>query len=162
MAEILDVNQMLNYAYEPKRAFRWIVEIDGMDAFLAQTIGRPQANGEETIVPYMNSQQKFAGKMKPNDLEIKFVDAIAPSQTQKAWEWARLIFEPETGRAGYKAQYAKTVVLKLLSPTGEVVEKWKLINAWPKAVKPDDLDYSTEAVLNVSMTLAYDRALLLF
>lgn len=162
MAEILDVNQMLNNAYEPKRAFRWIVEIEGMDAFLAQTVGRPNMSGEATEVPYMNSQQYFAGKMKPQDLAIKFIDAIAPSQTQKAWEWVRLIFEPETGRAGYKAQYAKTVTLKLLSPVGEVVEKWKLINAWPKAVKPDDLDYGSENVLNVELTLQFDRALLLF
>jgi hypothetical protein len=162
MAEIIDVNQMLNNAYEPKRAFRWIIEIDGMDSFLAQSSGRPQLANTEIEVPYLNSQQYFAGKNKPQDMELVFTDAIAPSQTQKAWEWARLIFEPETGRSGYKAQYAKTVTLKLLSPPGEVVEKWKLINAWPKAVKPSALDYKTEDVLNVGITLKYDRALQLF
>lgn len=157
--EILDINQMLNQNYEPMRKNRWIIEIDGMDSWLAITTGRPQKQGEATEVPFLNGQQYFAGKMKPQPITVKFIDAIAPSQSQKAWEWARLIFEEETGRAGYKAQYAKTVVLKLLSPPGEVVHKWKLINAWPKAVNPDELDYGSEEVMNVDIELQYDRAI---
>lgn len=153
---------MLNNSYEPMRQNRWIIEIDGMDSFLAVTSGRPQKQGSEVEAPYLNGQQFFAGKMKPQPITVKFIDAISPSQTQKAWEWARLIYEEETGRAGYKAQYAKTVILKLLSGVGEVVQKWKLVNAWPKSVNPDDLDYGAEDLLHVEIELQYDRAIQIF
>jgi hypothetical protein len=34
MAEVLEVQDMLANTYEPKRKFRWILQIEGIDAFL--------------------------------------------------------------------------------------------------------------------------------
>ena len=33
MAEVLEVNQMLADSFEPKRKFRWVLAINGIDAF---------------------------------------------------------------------------------------------------------------------------------
>ena len=51
MADTLQVTggaaSMLANKFEPKRRFRWIIEIEGIDAFLAKTTSRPQYEFEE-------------------------------------------------------------------------------------------------------------------
>jgi len=67
MAEILEVNQMLADTFEPLRKFRWILAIDGIDAFTAKTASRPQIVFDETIIDYINQKRYLArkGNAKP-------------------------------------------------------------------------------------------------
>jgi len=162
MAEILAAQQLLAQSFEPKRDYRWIIEIDGMDTFLAQTAGRPKVSVEESEHNFINSVQYFAGKARPEPLDISFIDAIAPSQAQKAFEWMRLIYEFETGLAHGKDVYGKTMMLKMLGPEGEVVEKWRLENAWPTNYDPSDLDYNSSEFSTVNLSLRFDRPIQLY
>jgi hypothetical protein len=162
MAEVVDVNQFLSQVFQPKLTFQWIVAVDGMDSFLAESIDRPKFDVNEIESGFFNSTQWFAGKVKPSTIQMRFKDAIAPSQTQKAMEWLRLIYEAETGRAGYKALYTKDITLKGLSPTGEVVEKWQLKNCWVKNLSPSSFDYNSEDKMMVDLEIRFDNAILVF
>ena len=42
MAESLSVQDMLPNKFEPKRKFRWVFAIEGIDAFLMKGAARPQ------------------------------------------------------------------------------------------------------------------------
>ena len=42
----------------------------------------------------------------------------------------------------------------------DVVETWTLINPWIKDVNFGDLDYSTEDMVNITLTVRYDYATL--
>ena len=42
MAETLSVAEMLPNKFEPKRKFRWVFAIEGIDAFLMKSAARPQ------------------------------------------------------------------------------------------------------------------------
>ena len=44
MAETLSVTDMLPNKFEPKRKFRWVFAIEGIDAFLMKTANRPTIN----------------------------------------------------------------------------------------------------------------------
>ena len=57
MPEILEVGQMLANTYEPKRKFRWLLQIDGVDAFVLKTAARPQITFEETVIDYINTKR---------------------------------------------------------------------------------------------------------
>lgn len=162
MAEVLEIGKMLSETYEPLRAFRWIVEIDGIDSFLAESISRPKDDVEEVESRYINTVQFFAGRMTPQPIDFQLKESIAPSQAQKVKEWVRAVHEYETGRSGYKAMYTRDVVIKMLSPTGEVVQQWKLINAWPQNFNPSDLSYMDNDISRINLTIRYDRSLLLF
>ena len=162
MAEVLELGRSLAQAFEPKRAFRWIVEIEGIDTFLAESMSRPKFDVDETESRYINTVAYYAGRVTPQTLPLALKDAIAPSQTQKCTEWMRAVYEQETGRAGYKVMYSKTVTIKMLSPTLEVVEKWDLENAWPVNIDPSDLTYMDSDLARVTLTLRFDRALLRF
>jgi hypothetical protein len=41
MAETLSVTDMLPNRFEPKRQHRWVLAIEGVDAFLLKTAARP-------------------------------------------------------------------------------------------------------------------------
>jgi hypothetical protein len=162
MAEILEVQNMLADTFEPKRKFRWILAIDGIDAFTAKTASRPQMVFDETTIDYINQKRFLAGKMTPQPLNIALYDPIIPSASQKVMEWVRLCYESVTGRAGYAQFYKKTINLKLLDPVGAIVEDWEIQGAWVQDANFGDLDYSVSDPTEIAMVLRFDNAVLLY
>ena len=61
MAETLSVSDMLPNKFEPKRKFRWVFAVEGIDAFLMKTAARPTINTGEMEISYMNSTRYVAG-----------------------------------------------------------------------------------------------------
>jgi len=159
MAEILETNTMLANSYEPKRKFRWTMEIDGIDAFTLKTGARPQMTFEETVIDYINTKRYVAGKMAYSPLNITLQDPIAPSAAQKAMNWVRLSYEVATGRAGYASMYKKDFSLKMLDPQGAVIEQWDIKGAWVQDLNAGDLDYASSDNAEISLVIRYDSAL---
>jgi hypothetical protein len=162
MAEVLEVGQLLANTYEPKRKFRWILEIDGVDAFVMKTAARPQATFEETVIDYINAKRWIAGKQAWNPIAVTLHDPIAPSAAQSVMDWMRLNYENLTGRMGYASIYKKDITLKLLDPQGAVVELWDLKGAWPMDLNWGDLDYASSDNLEISLSIRFDNAILQF
>ncbi|HEU5115409.1 MAG TPA: hypothetical protein VFT74_01895, partial [Isosphaeraceae bacterium] len=90
MPETLDTTSLLQTLYEPKRKFRWFLQIDGIDAFTLKTAARPQATFEETVIDFINTKRYLSGKMAWNPIQITTHDPIAPSAAQKVMDWVRL------------------------------------------------------------------------
>lgn len=156
MAEILDVNTLLASNYEPKRKFRWIFEIDGIDAFTLKTGARPQLTFEETVIDWLNTKRYLAGKQSYSPLNITLNDPIAPSAAQKTMNWVRLAYEVQTGRMGYKSFYAKDFVLKMLDPQGAVIEQWDFKGGWVQDANWDELDMASSDITEVKLVIRYD------
>lgn len=160
MAEILDVNQLLANNFEPKRKFRWLLQIDGIDAFVMKTAARPQMTFEETVIDYVNTKRYLSGKGAWNPIAVTMHDPVAPSAAMKIMDWLRLNYEPLTGRMGYAAIYKKDITLKLLDPQGTVVELWDIRGAWPQDVNFGDLDFASSDAAEITFTLRFDNATL--
>jgi hypothetical protein len=160
MAETLETRDMLANTFEPKRKFRWIMAIDGIDAFTLKTAARPQATFEETTIDWLNAKRYLSGKMAWNPIAITTHDPIAPSAAQKIMDWVRLNYEPLNGRMGYAEFYKKNIQLKVLDPQGTVVELWDITGAWPMDVNFGDLDMSSSDPVEITFTLRFDNATL--
>ena len=150
---------LLANAYEPKRKFRWILAIDGIDAYTLKTAARPSLTFDETVIDWINAKRYLAGKQTWNSIQVTTHDPIAPSAAQKVMNWVRLVYEPLTGRMGYATYYKKDVTLKLLDPQGTVVEWWDIKGAWPQDVNFGELDMSTSDPVEISFTLRFDNAI---
>ena len=159
MAETLNVNQLLANPYEPKRKYRWLLQIDGVDAFVMKTAARPSFTLDETVIDYINTKRYVAGKQTWNPLNITLHDPIAPSAAQEVMDWARICYEPLTGRAGYASYYKKNITLKLLDPQGTVIELWDIQGAWLQDVNFGDLDYASSDNVEIAATLRFDNAI---
>jgi len=160
MAETLSVTTMLANKYEPKRKFRWILQIEGIDAFLLKTAARPQYTFEETVIDWVNTKRYLAGKMAFNELSIELHDAIAPSGAQQVMEWIRLAHESVSGRGGYADFYKRDIQLKMLDPVGTVVELWDIKGAWVRESNFNELAYDNNDTASISLTVRYDNAVL--
>lgn len=162
MPEVLQTAQLLANNFEPKRKFRWFLQIDGIDAFVLKTAARPQATFDETMIDYINAKRWIAGKMTWSPIAITMHDPIAPSAAQKIMDWLRLNYEEVTGAMGYASFYKKNISLKLLDPQGAVVELWDIQGAWPQDVNWGELDYASSDNAEIAFTLRFDHATLQF
>jgi len=162
MAEVLEVSQLFGELYEPQRQFRWVMSIDGIEAFMLKTATRPQMAFEDTVIDFINVKRYVAGKATWEPLTLTLNASIIPSAAQKVMEWVRLAFESDTGRMGYKQFYQKTFSLKMLDPAGAVCEEWSIDNAWIQSFNMGELDYSVSDLVNITLTIRFDSANLLF
>jgi len=162
MADTLSVSEMLPNKFEPKRKFRWVFAIEGIDAFLMKTAARPTINTGEVEVPFLNSTRYLAGKTKFDAVSVTLYDPIAPSGAQQVMEWVRTHFESVSGRAGYADFYKRDCQLKLLDPVGTVVELWDMKGCFLTAAAFGDLDYGTEDPTEISLTIRFDNCVLQF
>ena len=162
MAELLDANSIFFTAYEPKVQNRFIIEIDGIPAYLIKAAARPTIVNNSITLDHINLKRKLKGKSEWSDIEVTLYDAIVPSGAQACMEWVRLAHESVTGRNGYAAFYKKDVNIVVLGPVGDKIENWQLKGAFPSTVNFNGtgLDWSAQEALTINMTLTYDYAIL--
>lgn len=160
MSEVLDVSSLIPNRFEPKRKNRWILQIEGIDAFLIKMAARPTVTTEEVELPFVNSVRYLAGKTRFNTINVTLTDAIAPSGAQQVMEWMRLCFESVSGRAGYADFYKRDVQLKMVDPVGTVVELWDLKGVFIRSANFGELSYDDHGAAEIVLELRYDNAVL--
>ena len=163
MAETLSVTDLLPNKFEPKRGYRWVLAIEGIDAFLVTSTKRPDAAIGATEIKFINSYRMVSnGKIKWSDISVDLHDPIAPSGAQQVMEWIRTHYESVSGRAGYADFYKRDIQLKMLDPVGTVVELWDIKGALITNATFGALSYDAEEVMKISLTLAVDNCVLQF
>jgi hypothetical protein len=160
MAETLSVAEMLPNKFEPKRTFRWVFAIEGIDAFLMKTAARPQIQTGEVKMPFINHTRYVAGRTEFSTLGVTLYDPIAPSGAQQVMEWIRTHFESVSGRSGYADFYKRDCQIKMLDPIGTVVELWDVKGAFITDANFNELNYDSENPTEISMTLRFDNCVL--
>ncbi len=162
MAETLSVTDMLPNKFEPKRSYRWVLAIEGIDAFLVTDANRPSITLGEKKIDFMNSYRMIGGKLSFGDLSVKLHDPIAPSGAQQVMEWIRTHYESVSGRAGYADFYKRDIQLKMLDPVGTVVELWDIKGAFITSANFGSLSYGGEDLMMIDLTLKFDNCVLQF
>ena len=156
MAETLGVTDMLPNKFEPLRKFRWVLAIEGIDAFLIKTAARPQSTFEVTTIDWINSKRFLPGKHTFAPIAVTLYDAIAPSASQEVMEWLRLQFEVVSGRSGYNDFLKRDIQLKLLDPLGSVVQLWDGKGCWIESANFGDLDYASSDAMEITLSIQAD------
>ena len=162
MPDLLEPNNIMFNPFEPKLKNRFIMQIDGINAYLIRAANRPSLESEEVVLEHMNVTRYVKGKSRWQPLEITMYDAVVPSAAQQVMEWVRLSHESVTGRDGYADFYKKDVQFNLLGPVGDVVEEWELKGAFIQNVNFGDVAFDSSDPVEISLTLRYDYAILKF
>ena len=160
MAETLSVAEMLPNKFEPKRQFRWVFAIEGVDAFLMKSAARPSISTNEDEMPFINHTRYLAGRTTFGNMSVTLYDPIAPSGAQQVMEWVRTHFESVSGRSGYADFYKRDCQIKMLDPIGTVVELWDVKGAFITEANFNDLNYDSNDAAEISMTLRFDNCVL--
>jgi hypothetical protein len=162
VADFIDPNEMFFTPFEPKLSNRFIMNIEGIPAFLVKTTGRPNITLNEVALDHINVKRYVKGKAEWQTLTVTLYDPIVPSGAQAVMEWVRLHHESVTGRDGYSDFYKKDITFNVLGPVGDKVEEWTLKGAFIQSATFSDMDYSATNVSDISLTLRFDYAILQF
>lgn len=151
--------------YEPLRKNRWLLRFPadlGIQEWWLKSTKRPKIVQNSTEIPFLNTSTYVVGRYKWEPISVTLNDPIGPSATQAVMEWVRLHSESVTGRQGYAAGYKRDIELEMLDPSGVSVERWILKNCFVTDCDFGDLDYSSDELINIQMTLQYDYAILVY
>ena len=157
---ILNTNEMMFTAFEPKLQNRFVMYIDGIPAFLVKKVGRPNVQFGDVTLDHINVKRKLKGKADWQDITAELYDPVTPSGAQSVMEWVRLSHEAVTGRDGYSDFYKKDIDIFTLGPVGDVVEQWKLKGAFVSNANFGDGSWDSDAPMNISITIVMDYAIL--
>jgi len=160
---------------DPKRNFRFIVTIGGLDSnpgntvWWAKTAAKPSFAIAAAEHKYLNHTFYYPGSVTWNDVAISMVDPVDPDVTAT---FADIIqkggYNPPTD-SNAKTTMSKataahslgTVTVESLDAQGVVIESWSLMNAWITDIKfGDTLEYGNDELTTVDITLKYDWATL--
>ena len=151
--------------YEPLKKNRWVLRFPadlGIQEWTLESASRPSINQNPVEIPFLNTSTWVVGRYTWDDVSVVFRDPIGPSTSQAVMEWIRLCSESVTGRQGYAAGYKRDIELEMLDPTGAVVQKWILKNAWITTSNFGDLSYSDDGLSTITVNLKMDYAILCY
>ena len=157
---ILETNQMMFTAFEPKLQNRFLLDIDGIPAYLIKTTGRPSVTFGEITLDHINVKRKIKGKANWDNISMDLYDPVTPSGAQAVMEWIRLSHESVTGRDGYSDFYKKDIRIHTLGPVGDVVEEWILKGAYCQNANFGTMDWTSAEPANINITIVMDYAIL--
>ena len=141
---VLDPNEIMFTAFEPKVANRFIMYIDGIPSYLVKSATSPSFTDGVIKLDHINTYRKIRGKREWQNMTLNLYDPITPSGAQSVMEWARLGYESVTGRAGYSDFYKKDVTLNVLGPVGDIVGEWIIKGAFVVSSNFGQYNWSTE------------------
>ena len=158
----LDPNEIMFTAFEPKVQNRFIMYIDGIPSYMVKSATSPSFTDNIVKLDHINTYRKIRGKREWQNMTLSLYDPITPSGAQAVMEWARLSYESVTGRAGYSDFYKKDVTLNLLGPVGDIVGEWIIKGSFIQQSNFGQYNWSSDAAVEVSLTLAMDYCVLNF
>ena len=157
---ILNTNEIMFTAFEPKLQNRFIMYIDGIPAFLVKKVGRPNISFNDVTLDHINVKRKLKGKADWQNVTAELYDPVTPSGAQAVMEWVRLSHESVTGRDGYSDFYKKDIRFNALGPVGDVVEEWILKGAYCSQANFGTTDWTTDTPMAITLTIRMDYAIL--
>ena len=111
---VLDPNEIMFKAFEPKVQNRFVMLIDNIPSFMVKNVKAPTFTDNIIKLDHINSYRKIRGKREWDDMTMTLYDPVTPSGAQAVMEWARQGYESVTGRAGYSDFYKKDLTLKYI------------------------------------------------
>ena len=157
---VLDPNEIFFTAFEPKQPNRFIMYMDGFPSFIVKGVSAVTLTQGSVPLNHINVQRFVKGKTVWNPITFTLFDPITPSGAQAVMEWVRLSHESVTGRDGYSDFYKKDIRFNALGPVGDVVEEWICKGAYCSQANFGEADWSSDAPMNISITIRMDYAIL--
>lgn len=151
---------------EPLRKFRFIVTF-GEELWYAKSVSKPSFDVSTSEYQLVNHKIKYPGVVTWNDIDIVIVDT---KEKKKGLAYYKDIVANGYNFSGGANDgimkklsvlwSSKDVLITQLGSDGKKVEEWKLINPFVKSIKFGDLDYSSDDLVEITITVTYDSAVL--
>tara|TARA_R100000808_G_C2155243_1_gene167252 strand:- start:14625 stop:15212 length:588 start_codon:yes stop_codon:yes gene_type:complete len=158
---------------EPKRKFRFRVQITGLSGnsqvWWAKTVTKPSFQVAAAEHKYLNHTFYYPGSVTWQDVTLTLVDPGDSEAGDQAMSIAQFLEKggyviPTAANRWNTLTKAKMVgaiqsmLIEQLNAAGTAVESWTLHNAFITDAKFGDLEYGSDELTELSVTLKYDWA----
>ena len=162
-------------ARDPKRAFRFTVfftNIDGGIIWYAKSVTKPKISFGEAEHNFLNHKFYYPGRAEWDPVTLTLVDPVTPDAAGNL-----LSLIADTGYAlpagvaslvagrGLSSPSKQSsvdalgeIIFNQIDQEGNPIETWTLNNAWIKDLAFGEMDYSSDDLIELTMTLRYDWA----
>ena len=164
---------------EPLRQHRWLLS-NGVVWVWAKTVKPPSHTIETQKYQIGNHKLNYPGLLEWQDVTVTIVDLTTPigetpvetPNSQALYDSLRVSgYDPEGNGDGIsKLALAKGVksifnsggstelTISQIDSNGKQIQQWKLYHALIKDVTVGQLDYSSDELITIDLTIAYDHA----
>lgn len=147
--------------YNPITSWRFKIQFSSLPevGFYAKSITMPTLDNQPLTVEYGNTQMKVKGKTKWNDVELTMY-AYEKMTIDQLWKYMNTLHQKiDVGEDFYGKDYKLDILIQIMSPADIPIAKWTLVGAFANVINFGQFDYSTEEVVQPSLTISYDYAL---
>jgi len=159
---------------DPKRQFRWLVTFGNSElkSWYAKSVKKPSFQIGETPHQFINHTFYYPGRVEWQTIDMTLVDPAGDNDTslaltnilQRMGYYAPIndnsASSTITKKKAVTALGGEMKIKQLGANDGETLEIWTLINPWITSVDYGQLDYSANEMVEISLTLRYDYAIL--
>ena len=145
---------------ELARQHRWkFATLDPLKAILiyAHKSGRPKVEIDRAQLHHIQDVIWFPGKQKWLPIDVSFYHTVG--STDAAFEiykwWSTKVLDIERARINLTKQ---DCTLELLDAAGKSTYRYTMYGCWPSKVTPDELDYASSKIDEITFTLEMDKA----
>jgi hypothetical protein len=156
---------------DPKRAYRFLVDIGRMPngaTWYAKTCKKPEISISTVEHNFLNHKFYYPGRAEWAEVTVTLVDPVSPDA---AINTAAIIraggYNPpkdvtDTTTISKQASVAAmgSVVISQIDSVGNALETWTLWNPFITGVTYGDLDYSSDDMTEITLTIRYDWAII--
>lgn len=160
MANLVDQQEMFFSAFEPKMQNRFIMELEGVPAYVIKGVTRPTLRQDAKPINHINVQRYVKGRTVWQPITLTLHDPIVPSAAQAVMEWVRLHHESVTGRDGYADFYKKDLTFNVLGPVGDKVEEWVIKGAQIVEANFGEMNWDNDDPANITLQIQPDYCIL--
>ena len=157
-----------NVNTDPKRRFRFTLNIGNIPVWTIKTATKPKVNVGVVEHQFLNHTFKYPGRVTWDNITVTLVDPVDPDL---AWS-----FLQKLRRSGYDYPTSQNVrntiskkdsveqglggiVIAQVDADGAPLESWFLQNPWIVSIDfGGNLDYAAEEMNEITLELAYDWA----
>ena len=82
MADLLNANEIMFQAFEPKVMNRFYLYIDGLQSYAIRKADRPKVTQERKPLDHINVQRYYKGKTIWEPITMELFDPVVPSAAQ--------------------------------------------------------------------------------
>ena len=156
---------------DPKRAYRFLVDIGRMPngaTWYAKSCKKPEISISTVEHNFLNHKFYYPGRAEWAEVTVTLVDPVSPDA---AINTAAIIraggYNPpkdvtDTTTISKQASVAAmgSVVISQIDSVGNALETWTLWNPFITGVTYGDLDYSSDDMTEITLTIRYDWAII--
>jgi len=156
---------------DPKRAYRFLVDIGRMPngaTWYAKSCKKPEITISTIEHNFLNHRFYYPGRAEWGEVTITLVDPVSPDAAINTAAIIRASgYNPpkdvtDTTTISKQASVAAmgSVVISQFDSTGNAIETWTLWNPFLTGATYGELDYSSDEMTEITLTVRYDWAVI--